>query len=275
MRIPFTQVDAFADAPFAGNPAAVMPLSSWLDDDMLQRIAEENNLSETAFIVPSEADEVDFELRWFTPTDEVALCGHATLASGHVVLSSDTALSRVRFATRQAGVLEVARVDDGYALALPAWGPDAADLTPYVEALALDAVEATLWHEKGYALIVVPDAATVRALDPDQRAVKAAGQAVVIVTAPGDATASGTTKGDATDVVSRVFTPAYGIDEDPVTGSAHAVMVPYWAKRLGRDRFTAFQASARGGHVACRLDGDRVVLGGRCVTVIEGAFLLP
>jgi PhzF family phenazine biosynthesis protein len=265
MRIPFTQVDAFADAPFAGNPAAVMPLSSWLDDDMLQRIAEENNLSETAFIVPSEADEVDFELRWFTPTDEVALCGHATLASGHVVLSSDTALSRVRFATRQAGVLEVARVNAGYALALPAWGGAPADLTPYVEALALTGVEATLWQDKGYALIIVDDAATVRALAPDHRALKAAGKAVVIVSA----------QGDTTDIVSRVFTPAYGIDEDPVTGSAHAVMVPYWAKRLGRDGFTAHQASARGGHLTCRLDGDRVVLGGRCVTVIEGAFLLP
>ncbi|TPG10010.1 PhzF family phenazine biosynthesis protein [Sphingomonas oligophenolica] len=265
MRIPFIQVDAFADAPFAGNPAAVMPLSAWLADDVLQAIAEENNLSETAFIVPSATDGVDFDLRWFTPIAEVALCGHATLASGHVVLSSDTALSRVRFATRQAGVIEVARVDDGYALALPAWGPDAADLTPYVDALALTDVEATLWHEKGYALIVVGDAATVRALDPDQRAVKAAGQAVVIVTAPGDTT----------DIVSRVFTPAYGIDEDPVTGSAHAVMVPYWAKRLGRDDFTAYQASARGGRLTCRHDGDRVILGGHCVTVIEGTFLLP
>ncbi|MDE0879716.1 MAG: PhzF family phenazine biosynthesis protein [Sphingomonas bacterium] len=273
MRLPFTQVDAFADAPFSGNPAAVIPLSTWLDDDLLQRIAEENNLSETAFIVPSDDDDSDFDLRWFTPTDEVALCGHATLASGHVVLSSDTAMTRVRFSTRQAGILEVARVDDGYSLALPDWSPDPADLTPYIDALALRDVEATLWQDKGYALIVVRDAATVRALDPDQRALKAAGRAVVIVTAPGDTT----------DVVSRVFTPAYGIDEDPVTGAAHAVLAAYWAKRLGRDRFTAFQASKRGGRLTVTMAGagagagagNRVVLGGRCVTVIEGAFLLP
>lgn len=265
MRIPFSQVDAFSSEPFGGNPAAVMPLADWLDDAVLQRIAEENNLSETAFIVPAGDTDAEFDLRWFTPTSEVALCGHATLASGHVVLSSDTALDRVRFRTRQAGILEVARADTGYTMALPAWGASPHDLAPYVEALALGAVDATLWHEKGYALIVVPDAATVRALTPDQRVLKAAGQAVVIVSAPGDDT----------DVVSRVFTPAYGIDEDPVTGSAHAVMVPYWAARLGRDRFTAFQASARGGRVGCRLDGDRVILSGSCVTVIEGSFLLP
>ncbi|HEX8418719.1 MAG TPA: PhzF family phenazine biosynthesis protein [Sphingomonas sp.] len=265
MRIPFTQVDAFSGEPFGGNPAAVMPLTAWLDDAVLQRIAEENNLSETAFIVPADGTEADFELRWFTPTSEVALCGHATLASGHVVLESGMTLTTVRFRTRQAGILEVARADTGYTLALPAWGPIAMDLPAYVAALGLDRAEATLWHDKGYALIVVEDEATVRALEPDQRALKAAGMAVVIVAAPGDAT----------DVVSRVFTPAFGIDEDPVTGSAHAVMVPYWADRLGRDRFTAFQASARGGRLTCRLDGDRVILGGACVTVIEGSFLLP
>ena len=266
MRLPFTQVDAFATDAFAGNPAAVMPLAAWLDDALLQAIAAENNLSETAFLVATPGDtEADFELRWFTPTSEVALCGHATLASGHVVLSSDTARAEVRFRTRQAGILTVSRADQGYAMALPAWAPAPADLAPYVAALALDPVDAMLWYHTGYALIVVPDAATVRALDPDQRALKAAGHAVVIVAAPGDTS----------DVISRVFTPAYGIDEDPVTGSAHAVMVPYWAERLGRDRFSAYQASARGGRVACHLDGDRVILGGSCVTTIEGVFLLP
>ncbi|HVF94417.1 MAG TPA: PhzF family phenazine biosynthesis protein [Sphingomonas sp.] len=266
MRISFTQVDAFAEEPFTGNPAAVMPLAAWLDDAVLQRIAEENNLSETAFIVATSEDaEADFALRWFTPTSEVALCGHATLASGHVVLSSDSALTRVRFRTRQAGILEVERADRGYVMALPAWKPAAADLSAYVDALALGAVDATLWYDKGYALIVVPDEATVRGLAPDQRALKAAGHAVVIVAAPGATT----------DIVSRVFTPAYGIDEDPVTGSAHAVMVPYFAERTGRDQLTAFQASARGGRVGCRLDGDRVILAGSCVTTIEGSFLLP
>ena len=152
MRIPFTQVDAFSAEPFGGNPAAVMPLSTWLDDEVLLAIARENNLSETAFVVPATVDdEADFELRWFTPAAEVALCGHATLASGHVVLDSDVGLDRVRFATRQAGMLEVARADGGgYRMALPAWGATPKPLGSLVAALGVTASE-TLWHDKGYA----------------------------------------------------------------------------------------------------------------------------
>jgi PhzF family phenazine biosynthesis protein len=268
MRIPFAQIDAFADAAFAGNPAAVMPLASWPEDALLQQIAEENNLSETAFLVPDTSGDSDFELRWFTPAAEVALCGHATLASGHFVLSSDTSRNAVRFRTRQAGVLEVARANGAvgarYDMALPAWAPSPRALPDIVAALGVEAVE-TLWHEKGYALVIVADEAAVRAASPDGRAVKALGPFVHIVAAPGETA----------DVVSRVFTDYFDIPEDPVTGSAHAVMVPYWAERLGRDTFAAFQASARGGRVGCRLDADRVILRGDCVTVIEGTFLLP
>ncbi|GAA0297543.1 PhzF family phenazine biosynthesis protein [Sphingomonas oligophenolica] len=269
MRLPFVQIDAFASAPFTGNPAAVVPLAAWLDDATLQAIGAENNLAETAFIVPdqssaSDGEGADFELRWFTPTTEVALCGHATLASGHFVLSSDPALDKVRFRTRQAGTLEVSRKGDGYKLALPAWAPSPTPLPEIVAALGLtDAVE-TLWQPARYALIVLDSADQVRALDPDFRALAALGNILTIATAPGDET----------DIISRAFAPGGGIDEDPVTGSAHAVSVPYWAKRLGRDSFTAYQASARGGHLACRLEGDRVVLGGTCVTVIEGTFFL-
>lgn len=263
MRIPFVQIDAFAALAFQGNPAAVMPLTAWLDDDVLQRIAEENNLSETAFLIPDASGAADFELRWFTPGAEVALCGHATLASGHFVLSSDSTIEKVTFRTRQAGVLEVARDGDGYALGLPAWAPVAKGMPEIVAALGVSPVE-TLWYDKGYALVILADEAAVRGIAPDLRALAAAGQIVAVVSAPGDKT----------DVVSRVFTPAYSIDEDPVTGSAHAVMTPYWAKRLGHDSFTAFQASARGGHLTCRLDGDRVILGGKCITVIEGTFFL-
>lgn len=263
MRIPFAQIDAFADAAFTGNPAAVMPLSAWLDDAVLQAIASENNLSETAFIVPA-SGEADFELRWFTPAAEVALCGHATLASGHFVLSSDSTRERVRFVTRQAGVLEVARRGAGYEMALPAWRPEPKPLDAIVAALGVAARE-TLWHDKGYALVIVDDEAAVRAAAPDGRAVKALGPYVLIVAA----------QGESADVVSRVFTDYFDIPEDPVTGSAHAVMVPYWADVLGRTSFSAYQASARGGHVGCRLDGDRVMLTGDCVTVIEGTFLLP
>ena len=263
MRIPIVQIDAFATKPFEGNPAAVMPLAAWLEDDVLQAIAAENNLSETAFLVPDESGESDFELRWFTPAAEVALCGHATLASGHFVLSSDPARDRVTFATRQAGQLAVERDGAGYALSLPAWRPIAKPLPEIVAALGVSAIE-TLWHEKGYALVIVADEAAVRAAKPDGRALKALGPFVHIVAA----------RGNDTDIVSRVFTDFFDIPEDPVTGSAHAVMVPYWAERLGRDSFTAFQASARGGHLTCRLDGEQVVLGGACVTVIEGTFFL-
>ena len=164
MRIPFAQIDAFADQPFAGNPAAVMPLADWLDDATLQAIAAENNLSETAFIIPDASGAADFELRWFTPTAEVALCGHATLASGHFVLSSEPDATRkgVTFRTRQAGVLEVSRDGPSYALALPAWAPTPRDLTAVARALGVDAPAETLWHDKGYALIVAPDADVVR-----------------------------------------------------------------------------------------------------------------
>lgn len=264
MRIPFAQIDAFASAPFEGNPAAVMPLPAWLDDATLQRIAEENNLSETAFIIPDASGEADFELRWFTPAAEVALCGHATLASGHFVLSSDPTRERVTFRTRQAGVLAVARAGAGYEMALPAWKPEPKAMPEVVAALGVEAVE-TLYHEKGYPLVIVTDEAAVRAARPDGRAVAALGPMVCIVAA----------RGETAEIVSRVFTDYFDIPEDPVTGSAHAVMVPYWAEQLGRDRFTAFQASARGGHVGCELAGDRVILTGGAITVIEGTFLLP
>lgn len=263
MKIPFVQIDAFARAALEGNPAAVMPLDAWLNNDVLQAIAQENNLSETAFIVPGEQGEGDWELRWFTPAAEVALCGHATLASGHYLLSNDAALERVSFRTRQAGLLEVAREGDGYAMALPAWKPSPRAMPEIVAALGVEAVE-TLWHDKGYALVVVADEAAVRAANPDGRALKALGPIVHIVAA----------RGQTADVVSRVFTDYFDIPEDPVTGSAHAVMVPYWAEKLGRDDFSAFQASKRGGHVGCALAGDRVVLRGQCVTVIEGVFTL-
>lgn len=262
--IPIVQVDAFADAPFDGNPAAVMPLDAWLDDDVLQRIAAENNLSETAFYLPDATDEADFELRWFTPTDEVALCGHATLASGHVVLSEGDA-DRVTFRTRRSGVLSVDRDGDGYALGLPAWKPEPRDL-PELAAAMGGSVEATLWHPGRYAVFVYRDADAILALEPDMAALTAAGNILYIATAPGAGSAYGS------DIVSRVFAPAAGVPEDPVTGSAHCILTPYWSDRLGRESFTAWQASKRGGRIECRLAGDRAVLTGKCVTVIEGVM---
>jgi PhzF family phenazine biosynthesis protein len=262
MKLPFAQIDAFADRPFTGNPAAVIPLDAWLDDATLQAIAEENNLSETAFIVRDASGEADYALRWFTPAVEVALCGHATLASGHYVLTGEQDRDLVRFRTRKSGVLEVARHGDGYLMELPAYAPEPATVPGLLAALGTSGE--TLRHPRGYDLTIVEDAETVLALAPDFRALAALGDTLNIVTAPGRDT----------DVISRVFAPAAGIDEDPVTGSAHAVLAPYWAARLGRKRFTAFQASRRGGHVGCELAGDRVILAGKCVTVVEGIFAL-
>jgi PhzF family phenazine biosynthesis protein len=251
------QVDAFADRPFAGNPAAVMPLDAWLPDDVLQAIAMENNLAETAFTIPARDGDADYELRWFTPTTEVVMCGHATLASGHVLLTG----GKVRFRTRNAGMLTVAKQGEGYAMSLPAWAPSAKALPRVVAALGCEPVE-TLWHAQRYAVVLLASEAAVRAVEPDFRALAKEGDLLTIVTA----------RGTAADVVSRAFAPGAGIDEDPVTGSAHAVLTPYWAERLGRAEFTAYQASKRGGHVGCRLEGDRVILGGKCVTIIEGVM---
>lgn len=263
MILPFAQIDAFADRPFTGNPAAVMPLDAWLDDATLQAIAAENNLAETAFVIPDASGAADYELRWFTPAVEVALCGHATLASGHLVLSRDPARARVTFRTRKAGILSVLREDAGYAMALPAYPPAPAAVPGLFEALGVAGGE-VLRHPNGYDLVVLDHADAVLALQPDFRALAALGDTLNIVTAPGTDS----------DIVSRVFAPAAGIDEDPVTGSAHSVLTPYWAARLGRDRFTAFQASRRGGHLDCEAAGDQVILHGACVTVIEGGFTL-
>ncbi len=261
-ELPFVQVDAFADRPFGGNPAAVMPLAEWLPDDTMQAIAMENNLSETAFTVPVSGD-ADYELRWFTPTTEVALCGHATLASGHVLIKDE----EVRFRTRKAGLLVVRRESGGgLTLELPLTLVKPASEEALLAALGTPEGEVFLSYQgsEATAIILLPDAKAVRACTPDMRALRGI-DLMAIVTAPGDGEE---------DVVSRVFVPAWGVDEDPVTGSAHAALAPFWAQRLGRDRFTAFQASRRGGRVECRLAGDRAILGGRCVTVIEGTYRL-
>jgi PhzF family phenazine biosynthesis protein len=261
MKLPFAQIDAFADRPFTGNPAAVIPLESWLDDDVLQAIAAENNLSETAFTVPTSGD-ADTELRWFTPTVEVALCGHATLASGHHLIDGE----EVRFRTRKAGVLTVRQEGEALTLDLPVTRVAAHPHPGLVDALGLAGAEVfqSVSGAEATAIVLVPDAGQVRACAPDMRALREI-ELMAIVTARG---------GGDFDVVSRVFVPAWGVDEDPVTGSAHAALAPFWAERLGRNHFTAWQASKRGGRIECRLEGDRAMLGGRCVTVIEGTFQL-
>jgi PhzF family phenazine biosynthesis protein len=256
--IPFFQVDAFATAPLTGNPAAVMPLERWPDEALMQAIAAENNLAETAFTVASDGDEADYELRWFTPTVEVNLCGHATLAAGHVLMSG----ARIRFATRS-GILTVARAGDLLELDLPGAQVEPAELPDLAQALGVAGETFLSRQGNGNAIVRLADEAAVRAVAPDFAAL-ARLPYLVSVTAPGDEQ----------DIASRVFAASVGIPEDPVTGAAHAALVPYWAKRLGRDRFTALQASRRTGVLHCRLAGDRVILGGQCATVIVGTFQL-
>jgi PhzF family phenazine biosynthesis protein len=277
----FVQVDAFADKPFTGNPAAIVPLLEWLPDETLQAIAMENNLSETAFTVPTRDGQCDFELRWFTPTREVDLCGHATLASGHVFMEGRDSIV---FRTRKAGLLTVAREGDGYALSLPRTNVKRAteaqlhdviarDGASIVEIVSRDGASDAAAPElylscegvEGVALLLFPDEAAVRNCRPDMKRL-AEIDYMAIVTARG-------APGSGYDVVSRVFVPAWGVDEDPVTGSAHAALMPFWTDRLQRQHFTAYQASRRGGHLTVRREhGDRAVLGGRCVTVIEGVL---
>jgi PhzF family phenazine biosynthesis protein len=256
--LPFFQVDAFAERPLTGNPAAVMPLEHWLDDAVMQAIAAENNLSETAFTVPSESADADYQLRWFTPTTEVELCGHATLASGHVLIHGD----EVRFSTRS-GILSVSRNGDLLELDLPAFDAAPGELPGLEEALGVSGESFLGEGGNNSAIVLLPDEAAVRSVRPDFARLKTFDR-LVMVTAPGREQ----------DIASRVFAAYHGIDEDPVTGSAHAALTPFWAKRLGRTEFTALQASERTGILHCRLNGDRVILGGHCQTVIVGQFQL-
>jgi PhzF family phenazine biosynthesis protein len=257
MRAPIFQVDAFATHRFAGNPAAVLALERFPDDALMQAIAAENNLAETAFLV---ADGDNYRLRWFTPVLEVPLCGHATLASAAVVMERlEPARRSVVFQTAS-GPLTVRRSDTGYVMDFPA-RPSDAIAPPDGLAEALGATPAFVTVNVFNYLAVFDDAATVRALAPDFAGIARLDRLGVIVSAPGDG---------GYDFTSRYFAPAKGIDEDPVTGAAHCMLAPYWSKRLGKSEFRAWQASKRGGEVRCRLLGDRVELEGGAVFYLEG-----
>ena len=255
MKIRLFQVDAFARRQFEGNPAAVCPLGAWLEDDILQAIAEENNLSETAFFVPAGTG---FELRWFTPLAEVDLCGHATLASAHVLFGELAHPEPViRFATRS-GELTVERRGDLLAMDFPARPPRPC-AAPVALIEGLGAQPAEVLAADDYVAVFDGEAA-VRALNPDMALLRELDLRGVCVTAP----ASGEI-----DFVSRFFAPGVGVPEDPVTGSSHCELAPYWAARLGRNHLRARQVSGRGGDVACELQGDRVILAGAAVTFMK------
>jgi PhzF family phenazine biosynthesis protein len=258
MHIPLFHLDAFATHLFAGNPAAVMLLPGFPPDPVLLAIAAENNLSETAFLVP---DGEDYHLRWFTPAVEVPLCGHATLASACVVMERlQPRRTRVVFRTAS-GALTVSRQGQRYVMDFPA-RPSRPVPCPAALAAALGALPAEVHLNDFNYLALLDSDLVLRNLAPDMTALAALDRSGVIVTA---------LAGPGHDFVSRYFAPAKGIPEDPVTGAAHCMLTPYWAARLGRTDFHAFQASRRGGEVLCRLRGDRVELEGACVFYLEGA----
>jgi predicted PhzF superfamily epimerase YddE/YHI9 len=256
-RLPIYQVDAFTDSLFGGNPAAVCPLDAWLPDATMRAIAAENNLAETAFFVPEGSD---YALRWFTPTVEVDLCGHATLASGHIVFSFlEPKRESVSFRTLKAGTLAVSRLADMLVMDFPARPAIPAEAPPGLFA-ALGGKPREVLRARDH-VIVYGSAAEAAALTPDFAALAKVDCWAAIATAPGD---------NGIDFVSRFFAPAQGVPEDPVTGSSHCTLVPYWAKRLGKTELNARQLSRRGGALTCALKGDRVSIAGRAVLYLEG-----
>ncbi len=272
MPVPLFHVNAFTHRAFTGNPAAVCPLQAWPDDDLLRAIAAENNLSETAYFIP-EADH--FRLRWFTPRCEVNLCGHATLASAFVLLTIlEPQRESVRFETRS-GPLTVRREGDLLSMDFPALPPWRCETPPrelltglgfgshHISVLQIPVLTPVLQVKDNY-FVVYGSEDDVRRLRPDLRELEKLHPAGVAVTAPGMST----------DFVSRYFAPSYGIPEDPVTGSTHCSLAPYWAERLGKNALHARQVSERGGELWCEVAADRVVIKGRAVLTLQGSLLI-
>jgi PhzF family phenazine biosynthesis protein len=263
MSYPIYQIDAFTSELFKGNPAAVMPLEAWLPDETLQALAAENNLSETAFFVhESGADDSDFHIRWFTPGIEVPLCGHATLASAWVIFNKlNWPAEHIRFHSKS-GPLGVHKApDDWLVLDFPNLPVEERE-TPANISRALEGAPATAFYvpnDSNY-MVVLENETAVKAAQPDMRMLKELDNQGLIITAPGETA----------DFVSRYFAPGAGLDEDPVTGSIHSVLVPYWAEKLGKTMLEARQLSARGGFLRCELKGDRVAIAGQAAFYMEG-----
>jgi len=257
MKYTIYQVDAFAEKAFQGNPAAVIPLEDWLEDRLMQEIAMENNLSETAFFVKTDAG---FHIRWFTPEFEIDLCGHATLASAYIIKNFvEPHLAEINFTTQKAGTLRATAKDGIYTLDFPSRMPQPYK-TPEQLFKSLGITTAVEVLKSRDYFVVLPNEDAVKNADPDFTLIKELDSIGVIITA----------KGQSADVVSRCFYPGAGIPEDPVTGSAHCNIVPYWSDKLGKTKLFCKQLSQRGGDLHCELDGDRVLMSGTCILYLEG-----
>ena len=257
MKLTIYQVDAFAEQVFKGNPAAVIPLEDWIEDDLMQQIAMENNLSETVFFVKTDAG---YHIRWFTPEYEIDLCGHATLASAYIIKNFiEPHIQEINFTTQKAGVLKAAAKNGLYTLDFPSRMPEPC----HVPDNLLKSIGATaaveVLRSRDY-FVVLPNEEAVRNVEPDYALMSELDAVGVIVTA----------KGHEADAVSRCFYPGAGIPEDPVTGSAHCNVVPYWSEKLGKTKLFCRQLSPRGGDLQCELAGDRVLMSGRCVLYLQG-----
>ena len=259
MKLKLYQVDAFTDKLFGGNPAAVIPLKKWIPDELMQKLAMENNLAETVFFVPSANNDADYYIRWFTPVLEINLCGHATLASAFVIFTILKEKKRSVTFSSKSGLLTVKKKKDMLMMDFPSWKPEMISEYPagLKEALGINEIVAVYKYRD--LLVELNKEEDVANAQPDFTALKKAGEKVII-TAPGKKV----------DFVSRFFAPTAGIDEDPVTGSAHSQLIPFWSEKLNKKVMQAKQLSQRGGDIYCEQNGDRVVMGGKCVSYMKG-----
>lgn len=261
MKLTIYQADAFTDKLFGGNPAAIVPLTEWLPESLMQQIAAENNLAETAFFVPKGDD---FELRWFTPIVEIDLCGHATLATAHI-LYTELGYNKpsINFHSMKSGVLNVTKNNDLFTLDFPSRPPQPCT-TPNNLLKALGNTNAIEILKARDYVVVYNTEAEIAAINPDFNRLAEVDAFAITVTA----------KGNNSDFVSRFFAPASGINEDPVTGSAHCNLIPYWANKLGKTELHAFQISERKGELWCTLNGDRVTMAGKAITYLKGEIYI-
>jgi PhzF family phenazine biosynthesis protein len=259
MKLTLYQIDAFTDKLFGGNPAAVIPLKKWIDDRLMQQLAMENNLAETVFFVPSKTKGVDFDIRWFTPVLEINLCGHATLASAYVIFEILKAKKKKIVFDSKSGLLTVTKKKDLLEMDFPSWKPERITEYPDVLLVSLGNPEITGVYKNREYIVELLNEEAVKNCNPDFSLMKKVDK-MVVITAPGKDV----------DFVSRFFAPTAGVDEDPVTGSAHSQLIPFWSEKLGKEKMIAKQLSKRGGDIYCEQKGDRVIMGGQCVFYMKG-----